>query len=126
MWNLAIPAITSLVGKAIDKAVPDKDQADKLKHDVSTQIMNFSETELKASMSIIVAEAQSGQWLAANWRPITMLTFVGLIVAHWLGWTSPNLSEAQVLALLEIVKIGLGGYVVGRSVEKAVKTWKGN
>ena len=53
-----------------------------------------------------------------------MLTFVGLIVAHWLGFTAENLSEGQVLALLGIVKVGLGGYVVGRSVEKGIKTWK--
>ncbi|WP_020411161.1 hypothetical protein [Microbulbifer variabilis] len=45
-------------------------------------------------------------------------------MAHWLGWTAPNLGKEQALAVLGVVKIGLGGYVVGRSAEKAIKTWK--
>lgn len=45
-----------------------------------------------------------------------MLTFVALIVARWLGWSEPNLAEA--LKLWDIVEIGLGGYVIGRSAEK--------
>ena len=53
-----------------------------------------------------------------------MLTFVGLIVAHWLGFTPDNLPSEQVMALLDIVKIGLGGYVVGRSAEKVATVWK--
>jgi len=53
-----------------------------------------------------------------TWRPITMLTFVALIVARWLGWSAPNLAEAEALKLWDIVEIGLGGYVIGRSAEK--------
>ena len=47
-----------------------------------------------------------------------MLTFVALIVARWLGWSAPNLAEAVALKLWDIVEIGLGGYVIGRSAEK--------
>jgi len=49
---------------------------------------------------------------------LTMLTFVALIVARWLGWTAPGMSEAEYLSLYDLMKIGLGGYVVGRTVEK--------
>ena len=49
-----------------------------------------------------------------------MITFVGLIVARWFGWAAPNLSEAEYIKLWSIVEFGLGGYVVGRSVEKIV------
>ena len=47
-----------------------------------------------------------------------MLVFVCLIVARWLGWTADNMSEAEYLELYDLMKIGLGGYVVGRSAEK--------
>ena len=47
-----------------------------------------------------------------------MLTFVALIVARWLGWSAPGLAEAEALKLWDIVEIGLGGYVIGRSAEK--------
>jgi len=53
-----------------------------------------------------------------------MLVFVGLVVAHWLGFTAPNISEQTVSDLLAIVQVGLGGYVIGRSGEKIVKEWK--
>lgn len=57
-------------------------------------------------------------WLARSWRPITMLTFVALIAARWLGYARPDLSEAEVLALWSVVQYAMTGYVVGRSVEK--------
>ena len=79
--------------------------------------------ELEVQMKAIVAEANSESWIARNWRPITMLTFVGLIVAKWLGFTSGVTDEVEI-ALLNIVQVGLGGYVIGRSAEKVMKEWK--
>ncbi|WP_444911063.1 3TM-type holin [Microbulbifer sp. PAAF003] len=119
-----ISAISNLLGKVIDKALPDKTEANRLKAQVDSQLISMDLEELKAATKVITVEASGESWLQRNWRPVTMLTFVGLIVFHWLGWTAPNLSEDQTLALLEIVKIGLGGYVVGRSAEKAMKAWK--
>ncbi len=52
-----------------------------------------------------------------------MLWFAGLVGAHWLGFTPPNLPEAVVLKLLSIVQVGVGGYVVGRSAEKVVREY---
>jgi hypothetical protein len=78
---------------------------------------------VEAQRDIIVAETQSESWFTANWRPVTMLAFVGLVIAHWLGFTAPGISEEQVMSLLDIVKIGLGGYVVGRSAEKVAENW---
>jgi hypothetical protein len=71
-----------------------------------------------AAADIIKTEAQSENFLAAAWRPIVMLVFTGLIVARWFGWSAPGMSEAEVLKLWSIVEFGLGGYVIGRSVEK--------
>jgi len=84
----------------------------------------------KAAAEVVKAEAQGQSWLQRTWRPITMLTFVALIVARWLGWSAPNLAEAEALKLWDIVEIGLGGYVIGRSAEKVlpvlVETMKKN
>lgn len=71
-----------------------------------------------AGAGIVKAEAQSANWLTSAWRPITMLTFVALIVARVFGLTSDHITEAEYMQLWELVKLGLGGYVVGRSVEK--------
>lgn len=116
--------IAGLIGKAIDKAVPDKDQAAKLKADITTQAMSMADAELKGAVQIITAEASGDSWVQRSWRPIVMLFFAGLVGAHWLGFTPENLTEAEVMNLLDIVKVGLGGYVVGRSGEKIMKAYK--
>lgn len=84
-------------------------------------LLSNAEKELIARKDIIIAEAQGESWLQRNWRPMVMVFFAGLVGAHWMGFTAPNLTEGQVAGLLDIVKIGLGGYVVGRSGEKIVK-----
>jgi hypothetical protein len=101
-------------GKTIlDKIWPDAGEAERQK-------VQMALTMFAGQAAIVQAEAQSEHWLAACWRPIMMLTFGGLIVARWLGWSAPNITEAEVLKLWSIVELGLGGYVIGRSVEKVV------
>ena len=95
----------------IDKFWPDAGEAERQK--VQTFLAVFM-----AQADIVKTEAASSHWLAANWRPVLMLVFGALIVARWFGWAAPNLTEAEYLKLWSIVEFGLGGYVVGRSVEK--------
>ena len=75
---------------------------------------------IQEQASVIRAEANSESWLARNWRPVTMLVFVALVVMYWMGWSFDGMSEAEVLSVFNLIKIGLGGYVVGRSAEKIV------
>lgn len=101
-------------GKTIlDKIWPDAGEMERSKVQMALAIYS-------GQVEIVKAEAQSDHWLAACWRPILMLTFGGLIVARWLGFSAPNITEAEVLKLWDIVQLGLGGYVIGRSVEKVV------
>ena len=73
------------------------------------------ETKLAESQAnIIVAEATANSWLTRTWRPITMLTFVALVV--WSQFTGMEIPPD----LWFVIKIGLGGYLGGRSVEKSV------
>ena len=121
-----IPAITALIGKAIDKAVPDKDEAEKLKAQITLAAMQQDNKELQGAISIITAEATGESWLQRNWRPLLMLWFAGLVGAHWLGFTPENLPQESVNHLLDIVQIGIGGYILGRSGEKIIKEYKSN
>lgn len=97
----------------IDKIWPDAGEAERQKVQMALAIF-------AGQSAIVQAEAMSEHWLAACWRPVLMLTFGGLIVARWLGWSAPNITEAEVLKLWSIVELGLGGYVIGRSAEKIV------
>ena len=40
------------------------------------------------------------------------------MVAHWFGFTAPNIPESVQNSLLNIVMVGVGGYVVGVLVKR--------
>lgn len=116
MWNMLIPTVTSI----LDKIIPDPQAASEAKLKMLEMAQKGELADLTTRAEIVKAEAASGSWLASSWRPITMLVFTSLIVARWFGWAAPNLTEAEYIKLWEIVELGLGGYVIGRSVEKIV------
>lgn len=120
MWQF-LAGLISPVTDLISKYVEDKDKANELRAQmfaVQTQLAEkMLEYELKlleAKRSVIVAEATGQSWLQRNWRPITMLTFLVLVVCDSFGLLAFRLAD-QAWTLLQI---GLGGYVVGRSLEK--------
>ena len=119
-----IPVITGLISTVIDKTIADKTLAENLKSEITLEILNHKGKELEAAASIILAEAKGESWLQRNWRPLLMMNFAILITAHWLGFTGENLSQDTINQLLDIVKIGIGGYVLSRGGEKMMKIYK--
>lgn len=115
-----VTAALDVGGKLIDRLWPDPEKRDQARLALMELAQKGELQELVARAEIVKTEAASEHWLAANWRPILMLTFGALIVARWFGWAAPNLSEAEYLKLWSIVELGLGGYVIGRSAEKIV------
>jgi len=122
MIQALIPVLAPILGKIVASKFPDPSEAAKAEAEVTSQLWQNAHTINAAAADIIKTEAASGHWLASNWRPLTMIVFVCLIVARWFGWAAPGLSEAEYLKLWSIVEFGLGGYVVGRSVEKIAPT----
>ena len=121
IWNL-IGTIGGKVLDIVDDVVEDKDEANKLKFQIQRQLIETKSSELEAQAKIVLAEAQ-GSWLQRNWRPLLMVVFAGLVVAHWFGFTASNIPESVQNSLLNIVMVGVGGYVMGRSAEKVVNKW---
>lgn len=84
------------------------------------QVFTYEASILESQARIVNSEAKSEHWVTATWRPIAMLTFLALAVGDSLGLlATPLRDEAWTL-----LQIGLGGYVVGRSGEKVMKTLK--
>lgn len=112
--------LTPLVGKYFDSA----DKAEQFINDVRKQFLD-NEAELrKAQRDIVVAEAQGESWLQRNWRPILMLSIVAIVVNNYLlvpwigvfGYAAPILELPS--ELFNLMTVGVGGYIVGRSGEK--------
>ena len=123
IWSL-IGSIGGKVLDIVDNVVEDKDEANRLKFEIQRQLIKNKSSEPEAAARIVLPEAQ-GSWLQRNWRPLLMVTFAGLIVAHWFGFTAPNIPESVQNSLLNIVMVGVGGYVIGRSGEKIAEKFKG-
>ncbi len=132
MFLTAIPVIGQIIGQAlevIDKMVADKDLATKLKHDFEVQVLNqdFSslQKEIESQAKIITAEAEGKSWLQRNWRPILMLTFTYVVAHNYIIAPLFSLPHLELPPdMWELLKLGIGGYIIGRSVEKSVKSWK--
>ncbi len=118
--GLASP-LTELVGKFIE----DKDKRNELAVEVerivdaaAARVDEYVRALLESRTKLVLAEATGHSWLQRNWRPLMMLWFGVLLGLYWFGITPPNMTEAVVTELFGLLKIGIGGYVVGRSVEK--------
>ena len=119
----AVAPMVKTLFNTIDKTIENKADAEKIKQNIQEQLISGQLKELEAQASIIVAESKGGM-LQRNWRPLLMLTFAGLIVAHWFGFTAPNIPESVQNSLLNIVLVGVGGYIAGRSGEKIMDKYK--
>lgn len=91
-----------------------KTELTKLQNSVTAQLLNYEGQLLTSQAQIITAEAQGQGWLQRSWRPITMLTFLVLVVCDSFGLLAFRLADQA----WQLLQIGLGGYVVGRSAEK--------
>ena len=97
---------------------------------LTNSVIKYHENEIEQKASIIRAEAQGDSWIQKSWRPITMLVFVFIIANNYILFPYISLfgGKATTLAIppdmWSLLKIGLSGYVVGRSVEKSIKAYK--
>jgi len=110
--------------KIIDKIIPDPVQREEAKRKLFEAQQAGELKELEAAASVVVAEAKSEHPLTSQWRPITMLTFTAIVANNYIlapylqamfGWGVTLEMPPQ---LWNLLSIGIGGYIVGRSGEK--------
>ena len=122
----AVKPITNLVDD-VHSSKEEKMKAEKeieqVKNNLTKEFIELHKKELEAKKEIIVAEAKGG-WIQKNWRPILMLSIVAIVVNNYIIY--PYLSMfTEKVTMLDLPKqlwnlmlIGVGGYVTGRSGEK--------
>ena len=129
---MAIPFLGTIIAgvtSIIDKVVPDKDLKERLKAELNGFLHVEIVSLIEARAKVLVAE-MSGNWLQRSWRPILMLVIVGIVANNYLIYPYLNLFGINATPLelpdhlYSLMKIGVGGYVIGRSAEKAVKEYK--
>lgn len=131
--------LTSGISDIIGKFVADPNQKTaaqlelaKLAQDFQVKLLDADKEFAIQQANVIVAEAKSESYLARNWRPILMLTFTFIIAFNYILAPIINSFASNGLVYLVAVpippdmwgllKLGVSGYIVGRSVEKVMET----
>lgn len=111
--------LTDSIGNVVDKFITTDDEKLKAKKELGDMVLSKLNGLAAIQGEVLKVELQ-GNWLQRSWRPILMLVFGALLVMKWLGYTDTVDLQVE-LALMEIIKFSLGGYVIGRSTEKIAK-----
>lgn len=131
--NILSSVFGNAIGKGldvVDQFVEDKDQAAKLKQELRFRLQDSADSALREKSNIIQAEASGESCLQRNWRPALMLVCVAIVANNYL--LSPYLSwmfDAGLTLdmpdrLWDLMTLGVGGYVAGRSGEKMMRTYQ--
>jgi hypothetical protein len=127
-WGEAVKGVTDLVGQFVE----DKDKSNELETAIKNKLIGLEQEVVRAQRDTIVAEANSQSFIARNWRPIMMLTFVFIIANNYILFPYVQLFGGEAVeleipdAMWGLLKIGVGGYVMGRSGEKMVESYAKN
>tara|TARA_R110000772_G_scaffold100008_1_gene200099 strand:- start:144 stop:539 length:396 start_codon:yes stop_codon:yes gene_type:complete len=109
------------IGDVIDNIFTNDEERANAKLKV-LNVLKEQQLELqKLQTEIIVTEA-NGNWLQRSWRPILMLCFGFIVmyvkfIAPLFNLPIPPLENE----FWNLLQLGIGGYVVGRSAEKISK-----
>jgi hypothetical protein len=115
-----------VIGNLVDK-LPDANEKLQLQltlqqliASLQMKILGLEEQLLASKTDLIKAEMQ-GNWMQRSWRPVLMLMFGFIICYNY--WFAPTFSTPMTELpddFWQLLKISVGGYVIGRSGEKIV------
>lgn len=127
----AIPQkILGFIFDIIEKVVDNKEQAGIIKGRLRELAGENQLQELNEISKIVLSEVRSDHWLQRSWRPILMFSLIGIIVNAYIivPYLNMVLTHKIILplpeAFFDLLTFGLGGYIVGKGIEKSAKSWK--
>lgn len=109
-------------GKIVDSLSTNTEEKLKAKNELTTTVLSALNKLQQAQKEVLLSETQ-GTKLQRSWRPIVMLAFAFIVVYSYFiqpAFFPKAISMTDVIKpeFWELLKLGLGGYVIGRSAEK--------
>lgn len=126
---MILDGVLKSVTKIADKFIADKDTKIRLQHELKEALLTHEQKLIETQASIIITEAKGG-WMQRNWRPSLMMVIVTIIANNFLvtptliAFGLPIVVTPLPENLYDLMSIGLGGYIVGRSGEKIMQSYK--
>tara|TARA_R100001244_G_scaffold11723_1_gene13880 strand:+ start:194 stop:613 length:420 start_codon:yes stop_codon:yes gene_type:complete len=105
------------VGSIIDNVFTNDEEKSTAKKQL-TEVVLKSLNDVAAVQGEVIKTEMKGNWLQKSWRPLTMLVMVFILVCKWFGWTNADIPLELEVELMGLLKIGIGGYIGGRTLEK--------
>ena len=109
------------IGSVVNTLSVSSKEKKQIEADLLAAVARQEEELRRRQASIIGAEAQ-GNWLQRSWRPVIMLVFAAIVLAGTF-FNLPILDDTS--RFWDLLEIGIGGYVIGRSAEKVADRLKG-
>ena len=131
MLGAILGAVSKPIDTLIDRLIPDPVEREKAKREMQLALLAEESKIRDAAASVVLAEAKSEHWLTAAWRPILMLIFAAIIANNYIlapyidAMFGAGLQLDLPDRMWDLLTVGVGGYVGGRSLENTVKAWKG-
>ena len=124
-----ITGALSPINDIIDTLTTTREEKDAAKIQLAIAQGKLEAGFTNAKKDIIVAEATGHSWIQQSWRPLTMLSFVFIImwnfvmapIGTWLAafFGGPALPVLDLpTGLWATINVGLGGYITARTFEK--------
>jgi len=127
-----ITALAPILGDLVKRLIPDSDKSNEIEREIKLSLLEHADSIEALRGKIVLSESQSTSWITATWRPLLMMVMVVIIALNYLMFPLVNIFIDIPLSLdlpdelWQLLQIGVGGYIVGRSGEKMVTTWRDN
>jgi len=115
-------------GNVIDKIATSDEEKMKAKNELSKHVFDALGKIQEGQREVLLSETR-GNWLQRSWRPILMLAFGFIVIyayfiepAFFLGADETGVAESLNDNFWGLLKLGIGGYIIGRSTEKVAGT----
>ena len=88
---------------------------------IISKILDAESKISELQSKVVISETTGHSWIQRNWRPILMLTFTFIVAWNYIISPIFSLKAATIPPdMWQLMKIGMGGYIIGRSAEKIV------
>lgn len=102
-----------------------------IENQLNVKMLEYEAEIAQYQSQVIIAEAKGESWLQRNWRPSLMVVFGAIVANNYIlaPYLDAMFDSGIVLEIPEqlwgLLKLGVGGYIGGRSIEKGISLWKG-
>lgn len=129
--DLGLGPIADVVGKALDKFIPDANVKAQAEAEIRRQLSENQAVIFGSMKEVMAADAQSESWMTRNARPFTVFWCLGMmtwvVVSPIFGLQNATIASLKAIPsdLWNMSAVGIGAYILGKTGIDIAKQVKG-